>query len=87
VSALSWGLALVGVGVGLFLLDRLLLGAEARGWIYYRKKRASPGTLGSAFLEVQGMLQEGAKHAAEEHRGEAPEVDEHGDPPGDTERP
>ena len=86
-SALVWAVALVGVGVGLFALDRFLLWAEARGWIYYRKKKASPGTLGSAFLEIQGMLQEGAKHTVEERRAEAPEVDEHGEPPADSERP
>ena len=86
-SALVWALVLAGVGVGVFALDRFLLWAEARGWIYYRKRKASPGTLGSAFLEIQGMLQEGAKHTVEERRAEAPEVDEHGDPPRDPERP
>ncbi|MGD1148583.1 MAG: hypothetical protein ABR961_11600 [Thermoanaerobaculaceae bacterium] len=86
-SVLAWALALVGLGAGVFLLDRFLLWSEERGWIYYRRKKASPGTLGSAFLEIQGMLQADARHTAEAIRIEAPEVEEHGDPPSDTERP
>ena len=29
---------------GLWLADTLLLRAEAHGWIYYRRRRGSPGT-------------------------------------------
>lgn len=42
----------------LFLLDRLLLAAESRGWIYYRRRKASPRALGGVFLATQGFLPE-----------------------------
>lgn len=76
-----WVLAVVAGGLGLFLLDRFFLWAEARGWIYYRKKKASPGTLGSAFLQVQSILQPDAQKAAVELRAESVEEDEEGEPP------
>lgn len=46
-------------------LDRLLLWAEARGWIYYRKKRGTGSRLGSAFLEVQSLLEPDKRHVAQ----------------------
>ncbi len=76
-----WVLAVAAGGLSLFLLDRFLLWAERRGWIYYRKKKASPGTLGSAFLQVQSILQPDAQQAAVELRAEAIEEDEEGEPP------
>jgi len=76
-----WVLAVGEGGLALFLLDRFLLWAERRGWIYYRKKKANPGTLGSAFLQVQSILQPDAQKAAVELRAEAVEEDEEGEPP------
>jgi hypothetical protein len=81
VTSFGWVALVTGAGVGLVVLDRFLLWAEARGWIYYRRKKASPGTLGSAFLEIQGMLQPGTQHVVEELRKEDVEADEVGDPP------
>ncbi len=80
-TALLWVVAIVALAVIGFLADRFLLWAEARGFIYYRKKKASPGTLGSAFLEVQSMLQPGAHEVVEQLREEKAESDESGDPP------
>jgi len=78
---LSWLLIAACVGVALFLLDRLLLWLEARGWIYYRKKKASPGSLGSAMLEIQAMLRPSTEHIVEERRAVKSEEDEAGEPP------
>jgi hypothetical protein len=83
VTTVLWVLAFVVAGLALFLLDRFLLWCEWRGWIYYRKKKASPRSLGSAFLAVQGMLEPGAEHAAEALREEGSESDESGGPPSD----
>ena len=33
----------VGLAVGLFVLDRALLWMESRGWIYYRRTRPGRG--------------------------------------------
>jgi hypothetical protein len=76
-----WVLAVVAGGLGLFFLDRFLLWAEGRSWIYYRKRKANPGTLGSAFLQVQSILQPDAQQAAVELRAESVEEDEVGEPP------
>jgi hypothetical protein len=54
---------------------------EDRGWIYYRKKRGSSGTLGSAFLEVQSILEPGKRYVLEEKRKEDVDDEESGDPP------
>ena len=80
-TVVLWVLVAVAASGALFLLDRFLLWCESRGWIYYRRKKASPAGLGSAFLEIQGMLQPGAQHAAEELREEDTERDESGEPP------
>jgi hypothetical protein len=50
------GLALLG---GLYLLDRLALWAERRGWIFYRKVKPSGNALGSTALELQKIFESG----------------------------
>jgi hypothetical protein len=53
------------LALALFGLHRLALWMESRGWIYYLKKRASGGALGSAFLEIQQLMQPEKKHVLE----------------------
>lgn len=62
-------LVLVGLGAVGFLVDRVLLWMEWRGWIDYR--RTDPGRfqasqVGPAFLAIQGLLEPDRRHAAEE---------------------
>jgi hypothetical protein len=62
-------LILAGVAIGVFLVDRLLLWMEWRGWIDYRRTypgRMNAGQVGPAFLAIQGLLEPDKKHAAEE---------------------
>lgn len=80
-TGLKWVLIVLGAAAVLAALDRLLQAAEARGFIYYRRKRASPGSLGSAMMEIQSHLQPSARHAVEEQRRVTKEADESGDPP------
>jgi hypothetical protein len=66
---LVWpGLGLAGTGAAALLvlwgLHRLLLWAEGRGWIYYRKKRGSHGGLG-ATAEFLNMYYPSRKHIQE----------------------
>ncbi|MFC0626676.1 hypothetical protein [Kribbella deserti] len=51
---MHWTLWAVGGLIGLFLLDRLLLWVERKGWLYYRKRRPERGAhgVGLAFLEM-----------------------------------
>ena len=58
-----------------------MLRFEERGWIYYRKRKASPGTLGSAFLSAQAILDPGARYAVEARREAKNAGAEAGDPP------
>ena len=60
----------VAVAAALWLLDRLLLRAEERGWIYYRKKKPSGGTfssgVGSAMRELDRLVaRPSAEHTIE----------------------
>lgn len=81
-------IAWVGVaGAILYALHRLGLWMEARGWIYYRDKRASGGAMGSAFLELQSMLEPGARHVLEIRQNEKAEDTESGDPPEAAAKP
>ena len=43
--------------LGLYGLHRLALWMEDKGWIYYKRKKASPNALGNAFLEIEQIVQ------------------------------
>lgn len=80
----SWlraGLWIAGILVALFLLDRLLLAAEARGWIYWRRRKASPGTLGNAIASAHALLEPDRRHLVEERRAVRREEEDEGGPP------
>ncbi len=47
-------LALIGL---LYVLHRVALWAEGRGWVYYLNSKPSSSTLGNAFLEIQSMIE------------------------------
>jgi hypothetical protein len=73
------GLVLVG-----FLIDRLLLWMEWRGWIDYRRNypgRMNQGQIGPAFLTIQGLFEPEKRHAAEEQTALRTERDDEGGPP------
>jgi hypothetical protein len=66
--ALKIILAIVGLGLLLFLFDRLALAMERRGWIYYRKRKPSSTSLGNAFLSIQSILEPGTEKVIEVRR-------------------
>ena len=67
--------------VGLYLLDRAALWAEGRGWIFYRRRHASSGTMSNAFLEVMKVFDPGKRHVIEERVNKGPATQESGDKP------
>jgi len=69
------------VGAGLYALHRAAVWAERRGWIYYRERRGSSGSLGNALLEVHALLEPSKRHVVEERRRDVAEDEESGDPP------
>jgi len=76
---------LVVFAVSLFLLDRILLWAEKRGWIYWRRRKAGVGARSTASMieEFQAFLSPTVRYAQEEkdRRLVLREDDEAGAPP------
>jgi hypothetical protein len=62
-------------------LHRTALWAEDRGWIYYKRRKATTSALGSAFLEVQSLLEPEKQQLAEVQKAERVEEDDQGEPP------
>ena len=60
--------------------DRLLLRMERAGWIFYRKRKPSPGSVGNALMEVQSLLQPSVREAIEARKDHEAQ-DEDGAPP------
>jgi hypothetical protein len=67
-------------GIVFFLLDRILLKMESRGWIYYRRKKPAGSSLGNAFLEIQSILEPSKKALVEIKKEEKKEQADSGDP-------
>ena len=65
----------------LFLLDRLLLKMEERGWIYYRKKQGHADRLGDAAFRVQAMLEPDKQYVIQEKERAKEESRDSGAPP------
>jgi hypothetical protein len=78
---MSTGLWVVAGVAAMYALDRLALWMEDRGWIHYRKKHGSSGTLSSAFLELEALLEPTKRHVVEIKRRDESEQYESGDPP------
>ncbi len=74
-------LTLLVVLVPLYGLHRLALWAEDRGWIHYERRKPATSALGSAFLEVQSLMEPGKRQLAEVQKAVTVEEDEQGDPP------
>ncbi|MCZ7583030.1 MAG: hypothetical protein M5R36_06675 [Deltaproteobacteria bacterium] len=83
----GWIVKIAIVVVALLVVDRLLLALEKRGLIYWRKRKASPGTVGNALLELQSMLEPSKKHVVEQRKNEQTEKEAEGDPPEPNEVP
>ena len=79
-GTLRWLAIALAAVVCALVIDRLLLAAEAKGWIYWRHRKSSPGTAAGALLELQAMLQPDRRHAAEIVRAESHEEDGEGGP-------
>ena len=74
-------LVLAGLVLAGFLIDRVLLWMEWRGWIDYRRTypgRMHHGQIGPAFLTIQGLLEPDKRHAVEEQTALKTERDESG---------
>ncbi len=80
---MTWLLGLAALALAVFLVDRLLLWMEWKGWIDYRRTypgHYNDGQVGPAFLAIQGLLEPGKRHAAEEQTALRTEEDENAGP-------
>jgi hypothetical protein len=66
--------------VGLRAIDKLLLWAEGRGWIFYRRNKPTPGALGNAFLEIHGLIEQGKRVIVQEMKKAKHDESYSGDP-------
>ena len=55
----------LGIGIGLYVIDRLGLWLEAKGWLYYRKYKAPSGFITSTLLEMQNIVNPSVRHIIE----------------------
>ena len=69
------------LAAGIILLDRFFLWCERRGWIYYRKRRASAVSARNAALHMQSIIEPGKAYQIEEERSEREDDDDEGAPP------
>jgi hypothetical protein len=67
--------------VAMLLLDRLLLGLEAQGRIFYRRTRGVHGGAMYHAQELDSIFNPGMQHVQEAHSRQEREEDESGDPP------
>jgi len=65
----------------LYGLHRLGLWAEQRGWIYYREKHGSSGTLQTAVLQVHSLFDSSKRYVLEETTRDRIQDEQSGDPP------
>jgi len=73
-----WGIV---VAVAIFLLDRLLLWMESRGWLYYRRTKSRGGASLYHFLDIHKIYNPEIQEVIEIKYGEEQQEDESGEPP------
>lgn len=72
----QWVLAVVAVGL---VLDRMLLAAEGRGWVYWRRRSASGSSAGNALLSFHAIFEPDREHTVEESARQEADIDVAGD--------
>jgi len=65
------------------VVDRLLLAAEDRGWVNYRRKGPNLGAARYHVLDTHQVFEPGAEMLQEAKAADVVEEDETGDPPVD----
>jgi len=55
-------------------------GWNRKAWIYYKNRKASPGTRANAALEIQSLLEPEKKHILKIQQEQHVEEDNEGDP-------
>ena len=72
---------LVACLIGIVIVDRLLLAAEAKGWINYRRRGLSMGAAGYHAGQLASMITPGVGHLHDAAVEEVQEEEDRGAPP------
>lgn len=72
--------------LGLYLTHKICLWAEDHGYLYYKRKKASNSSVGSAMLELQGILNPGANNFIEMKQNAVKHVCHEADVPGGSDK-
>lgn len=72
-------IAVAVVVVAALLFDRAMLLAEGRGWVYWRRNKASRAAWGSAMLELQSILEPDTEYVLEERARQRGDIQQAGD--------
>lgn len=78
---MPWWIWIPLIAVVLLVGDRLLLAAERRRWIYYRRTSPSGSTAGNALLSIGALFSPAQQHVVEERTAIGTDEDEDGEPP------
>jgi hypothetical protein len=65
--------------LGLFIIDRLGLWLEAKGWVYWRKRKS--GGAGHALQEFDALFRPSARYTIEVKQKDSKQRDDQGDGP------
>lgn len=57
--------------VSVYLMHKLFIWLEQKGWLYYRHKKPQNGVIGAALQELNAILQPSARHTIEMKQNEA----------------
>jgi len=77
----DWLFIALSAGAGCLILDRLLLMAEAKGWINYRRNGLSRGGASYHTLQLSSIFNPGMQAVIEAKYEDEEQEDESGDPP------
>jgi hypothetical protein len=75
----NWFILVLGAVIAAVVIDRLMLAAEQRGWVYWRRRKPTTSAAGSAILSVQAIFEPDKGHVVEEQRRLEADIDVAGD--------
>lgn len=74
-TTVGWILVGVASVAVLVALDRLLLWAESRGWVYWRRHKPSSSSMGNAMASLQAFLEPTKEYVVEERSRQDAAID------------
>lgn len=76
---MEWLKTIVVISIGVFILDRIGLWMENKGWVYWRKKKPTSNGAGNALQEFEAFLRPSVRYVLEEKQKDYKQRDDQGD--------